>query len=86
MLKLAAQVSLDEVFNGLAFAAGAYALLGRAGCWLTLLICYMAITSSGAGEMVGTSSLFTFDFYRRYINPQVRKMTSARPAGVQQCL
>lgn len=65
------QVSQDEVFNGLAFAAGAFALLGKAGVWLTLLICFMAITSSGAGELVATSSLFTFDFYRRYINPEV---------------
>ena len=65
------QVSQDEVYNGLAFAAAAFALLGKAGLWLTVIICFMAITSSGAGELVATSSLFTFDLYRRYINPKV---------------
>ena len=31
----------------------------------------MAVTSSGASEMVAISSLFTFDVYRRYIDPKV---------------
>ena len=30
-----------------------------------------AVTSSGASEMVAISSLFTFDVYRKYINPKV---------------
>ena len=49
------------------------------GCWhacatgavLVIVICFMAVTSSGASEMVAVSSLFTFDVYRRYINPKV---------------
>jgi hypothetical protein len=36
---------------------------------LVIVICFMAVTSSGASEMVAVSSLFTFDVYRRYINP-----------------
>jgi len=32
---------------------------------------FMAVTSSGASEMLAVSSLFTFDIYRRYIKPKV---------------
>ena len=51
--------------------ASAYVLLGQAGPVLIIIICFMAVTSSGASEMVAISSLFTFDVYRRYINPKV---------------
>ena len=42
-----------------------------AGGILVIIICFMAVTSSGASEMLAVSSLFTFDVYRRYINPKV---------------
>ena len=42
-----------------------------AGAILVIIICFMAVTSSGASEMLAVSSLFTFDVYRRYINPKV---------------
>ena len=43
-----------------------------AGAVLVIIIVFMAVTSSGASEMVAVSSLFTFDVYRRYINSKVR--------------
>jgi Na+/proline symporter len=42
-----------------------------AGAVLVIIIVFMAVTSSGASEMVAVSSLFTFDVYRRYIDPKV---------------
>ena len=42
-----------------------------AGAVLVIIIVFMAVTSSGASEMVAVSSLFTFDVYRRYINSKV---------------
>ena len=45
-----------------------------AGAVLVIIICFMAVTSSGASEMLAVSSLYTFDFYRRYINPKVDKV------------
>lgn len=45
----------------------------NAGAVLVIVICFMAVTSSGASEMVAVSSLFTFDVYRRYIKPEVRQ-------------
>ena len=47
-------------------------MLDAAGGVLVIVICFMAVTSSGASEMVAVSSLFTFDVYRRYIHPKVR--------------
>ncbi len=50
--------------------AASYVLLGKGGAVLVIVICFMAVTSSGASEMVAVSSLFTFDIYRKYIHPQ----------------
>ena len=36
-----------------------------------IVMIFMAVTSSGASEMLAVSSLFTFDIYRRYIKPKV---------------
>ncbi len=38
---------------------------------MVIVMIFMAVTSSGASEMLAVSSLFTFDIYRRYINPKV---------------
>ena len=65
------QLSQTEALEGLVAPASAYVLLGQAGPVLIIIICFMAVTSSGASEMVAISSLFTFDVYRRYINPKV---------------
>ena len=53
-----------------------------AGAVLVIIIVFMAVTSSGASEMVAVSSLFTFDVYRRYINPKV----SLKPYPFIPCL
>lgn len=31
---------------------------------------FMAVTSSGSAELIAVSSLFTYDVYRTYINPE----------------
>ena len=51
----------------------------RAGAVLIIVIVFMAVTSSGASEMVAISSLFTFDVYRRYIDPKVRLAQASYP-------
>ena len=48
---------------------------------MVIVICFMAVTSSGASEMLAVSSLFTFDVYRRYINPKVLCRVSVLAAG-----
>ena len=66
-----AQLSNDEILQGLVMPASSYVLLGKGGAVLVIVICFMAVTSSGASEMVAVSSLFTFDIYRKYIHPKV---------------
>jgi Na+/proline symporter len=70
------QVSAGEVSNGLAFPATTYALLGRSGLYLTVVICFMSVTSCGAGEMVAVSSLITFSIFR-VIKPDVSQLLLA---------
>ena len=67
----ALQISLAEVQNELVYSAASYAILGRSGVVLINCIIFMAVTSSGSGEMLAVSSLFTFDFYREYLRPRV---------------
>ena len=40
-----------------------------------IIMIFMAVTSSGASEMLAVSSLFTFDVYRRYLKPKARPRT-----------
>ena len=70
-LCLAVQLSNSEASNGLVLPAVAVVYFGKAGAVLVVIICFMAVTSSGAGEGLACTSLFTFDVYRRYLKPKV---------------
>ncbi|KAG5957011.1 hypothetical protein E4U58_006313 [Claviceps cyperi] len=58
-----------EVSAGLALPYAAVALLGKGGAAATLVLVFMAVTSAFNSELVATSSIFTYDIYRTYINP-----------------
>ena len=64
---------------GLVPPAAALYLLGRGGAILMVIMLFMAVTSSGSAELVAVSSLFTYDVYRTYINPNATG-TRAPPA------
>ena len=68
-LALDLPVTADEAAKGLVPAATATALMGKPGSVLLLTMLFMAVTSSGSAELVAVSSLFTYDIYRTYINP-----------------
>lgn len=59
---------------GLVPPAAALFLLGRGGAILMVIMLFMAVTSSGSAELVAVSSLFTYDIYRTYINPNATGM------------
>jgi Na+/proline symporter len=44
--------------------ATAYFIMGNAGATLILIMLFMAITATGASEMIAVSSLCTYDIYR----------------------
>uniref|UniRef100_A0ACD5U4C8 Uncharacterized protein n=1 Tax=Avena sativa TaxID=4498 RepID=A0ACD5U4C8_AVESA len=68
-LALDLPVTADEAAKGLVPAATATALMGKSGSVLLLTMLFMAVTSAGSAELVAVSSLFTYDIYRTYVNP-----------------
>eukprot|EP00891_Asterochloris_glomerata_P002745 jgi/Astpho2/2745/Aster-00924 len=69
-LTLDIPITTEDALSGLVMPAAADVILGKAGSVLVIAIAFMAVTSSGASEMVAVSSLFTFDVYRPYISPK----------------
>ncbi|POR38921.1 Putative urea active transporter 1 [Tolypocladium paradoxum] len=63
------RMSEAEVSAGLALPYAAVALLGKGGAVATLLMIFLAVTSSFNSELVATSSIFTYDIYRTYFRP-----------------
>ena len=54
--------------------------MGKGGAGLMLVMLFMAVTSTGSAEQIAVSSLYAYDVYREYINPnatgkQVRKLS-----------
>lgn len=63
------RMSEADVSAGLALPYAAVALLGKGGAIATLLMIFLAVTSSFNSELVATSSIFTYDIYRTYFRP-----------------
>lgn len=61
-----------EVSAGLALPYAAVALLGKGGAAATLVLVFLAVTSSFNAELVATSSIFTYDIYRTYFRPEAK--------------
>jgi urea-proton symporter len=59
-----------EVTAGLVLPHAAVALLGKGGAAATVLLIFMAVTSASSAELIAVSSIFTYDVYKNYINPQ----------------
>lgn len=60
----------QEVTAGLVLPHAAVALLGKGGAAATVLLIFMAVTSASSAELIAVSSIFTYDVYKNYINPQ----------------
>ena len=59
-----------DVSAGLVLPDAAVALLGKGGAAATLLLIFMAVTSASSSEYIAVSSIFTYDIYQTYFNPQ----------------
>ncbi|KAL4418865.1 hypothetical protein ABPG77_002621 [Micractinium sp. CCAP 211/92] len=63
-------ITKEEAGAGLVPPAVAVYILGKSGAvWITIML-FMAVTSTGSAELIAVSSLFSYDFYRTYINPK----------------
>lgn len=58
-----------DVSAGLVLPNAAVALLGSGGAAATLLLIFMAVTSAMSAELIAVSSIWTYDIYKTYINP-----------------
>ena len=59
-----------EVSQGLPLPYAAQTLMGKGGAGLLLLLTFMACTSGFSADLMGVSTVFTYDIYRTYINRQ----------------
>lgn len=59
-----------ESNEGLVPPAVATHLMGKGGAFLLMLQLFLAVTSTGNSEQMAVASLFSYDVYRQYFNPQ----------------
>ncbi|KAA1474203.1 Na+/solute symporter [Dentipellis sp. KUC8613] len=63
-------LSASQASAGLAAPAAAAVLMGKGGAIAVLLVVFMAVTSAASAELIGVSSLFSYDIYRTYFRPR----------------
>ncbi|KAI9706168.1 MAG: hypothetical protein M1820_004929 [Bogoriella megaspora] len=63
------RMAAADVNAGLVLPNAAVALLGSGGAAATLLLIFMAVTSAMSAELIAVSSIWTYDIYQTYINP-----------------
>ncbi|GME84232.1 unnamed protein product [Ambrosiozyma monospora] len=63
------RLSAAQVSEGLALPNAAVALMGKSGAVATLFMIFMAVTSAMSAELIAVSSIFTYDIYKGYVNP-----------------
>jgi len=61
-----------EAGNGLVPPAVATHMMGQGGAFLVALQLFLAITSTANSEQLAVASLFAYDVYKRYINPDAK--------------
>jgi hypothetical protein len=59
-----------DVSAGLVLPYAAVGLLGKGGAVATLLMVFMAVTSASSAELIAVSTIFTYDIYQTYFDPQ----------------
>ncbi|GMM37881.1 hypothetical protein DASC09_052060 [Saccharomycopsis crataegensis] len=62
-------VPTEYVNEGIPMLYGIYMILGKSGAAAGLLMVWLAGTSASSSEMIGVSSVFTYDIYRSYFRP-----------------
>lgn len=64
------RLSAEQLNDGLVLPISAYTLMGKGGAGAVLVMVFMACTAAYSSEAVAVSSLWTYDIYKAYINPQ----------------
>ncbi|CAK7893839.1 urea active transporter [[Candida] anglica] len=69
------KMTAEQVSAGLVLPNAAVALLGKGGAVCSLLLVFMAVTSAMSAELIAVSTIFTYDVYRTYVNPNASGKT-----------
>ena len=75
----------DQVSAGLAAPYGVTALLGPSGAIVLLVLLFLAVTSASSAELIAASSIFTYDIYGTYINPNATEKQTMRISHIGVC-
>ncbi|TFY79648.1 hypothetical protein EWM64_g4363 [Hericium alpestre] len=79
-------LSASQASAGLAAPAAAAVLMGKGGAIAVLLVVFMAVTSAASAELIGVSSLFSYDLYRTYYRPQASGKEIVRVSHIFICV
>ncbi|WLF77422.1 urea permease [Lodderomyces elongisporus] len=71
-----------EVGEGLPPVACATYLMGKTGSAMILVMIFFSVTSSFSGELIGTSTLISYDIYKRYYKPDAKPNQVVRVAKI----
>lgn len=63
------KISEADISAGLTSVASITYLMGKLGSAMILVMVFFSVTSSLSGELIGTSTLISYDIYKRYIKP-----------------
>ena len=66
------RMSSDDVTAGLILPFAAVKLMGYSGAVATTLMMFMAVTSAFSAQLIAVSSIFTYDIYQAYVEPQAK--------------
>jgi SSS family transporter len=66
------RIASVDVTAGLVLPFAAVELLGYSGAVCTTLMIFMAVTSAFSAQLIAVSSIFTYDIYQAYINPEAK--------------
>ncbi|KAK6465166.1 urea permease [Scheffersomyces coipomensis] len=71
-----------EIGEGLPAVAAVVYLLGKTGSAMMLVTIFFSVTSSFAGELIATSTLISYDVFKRYIKPTATPKEVVRVAKI----
>jgi SSS family transporter len=75
-----------EAGNGLVPPAVAVHLMGQGGAFLVAFQLFLAITSTANSEQLAVASLFSYDVYKRYMNPNASGAQMIMVSRVMVCV
>lgn len=75
----------DQVSKGLVAPSAAVALRGQSGAVAVLILLFLAVTSASSAQQIAVSSVFTYDIYKLYIEPNAGPRRTVLVSHISVC-